>query len=79
MNSLSFSAPNFVNSEPIEQNLNGLFANKYGKIQSWLRNYNKLWEIKSQFFTNLLIYNYVLSKLKIFGGYSDLTCSLNDE
>ncbi len=34
MNSLSFSPPNFVNSEPIEQNLNGLFANKYGKMQS---------------------------------------------
>ncbi len=32
-NSLSFSSPNFANSEPIEQKLNGIFANKYGKIQ----------------------------------------------
>jgi len=33
MNILSFSAPNFVNSEPIEKNLNGTFANKYRKIK----------------------------------------------
>ncbi len=32
MKSLSFSTANFVNSEPIEQNLNGIFVNKYGKI-----------------------------------------------
>ncbi len=32
MNSLSFSSLIFVNSEPIEQNLNSIFANKYNKI-----------------------------------------------
>ncbi len=32
MNGLSFSSPNFVNSEPIEQNLNSIFAIKYDKI-----------------------------------------------
>jgi hypothetical protein len=32
-NSLSLSSPTFANSEPIEQKLNGIFANKYGKIQ----------------------------------------------
>ncbi len=45
-NSLSFSTPNFANSEPIEQKLNSIFANKYGKIQRWLRYYDyyvKLW------------------------------------
>ncbi len=31
-NSSSFSSQNFVNSEPIDQNLNGKFANKYSKI-----------------------------------------------
>ncbi len=38
-NSLSSSSSYFVNSEPIEHNLNGIFVNKYGKIQSCLRNY----------------------------------------
>ncbi len=33
MTSLSFSSANFVNSQPTEQNLNGIFDNKYGKIQ----------------------------------------------
>jgi hypothetical protein len=31
-NSLSFSSSLLVNSEPIEQNLKGIFANKNGKI-----------------------------------------------
>ncbi len=33
MNSLSFSQTNFVNPEPIEFDLNNVFANKYSKIQ----------------------------------------------
>ncbi len=45
MNILSFSLPDLVNSEPIEQNWNGIFANKYGKIQCWPRNYDNLCEI----------------------------------
>ncbi len=32
MNSLSFSLPNFVNYEPIEQNSNGIFANEQCKM-----------------------------------------------
>ncbi len=32
MNSLSISSSFFLNSEPIEQNLNGIFANKSTKI-----------------------------------------------
>jgi hypothetical protein len=45
MKSLSFSSANFVKSDPIEQNLNSIFMNKYGKIQCWPRKYNKFWEI----------------------------------
>jgi hypothetical protein len=32
MNSLSFSSIFIINTEPIEQIINGIFANKYGKI-----------------------------------------------
>ncbi len=35
----------FSNSEPVEYNLNGIFANNYGKIWCWLRNYDNLQEI----------------------------------
>jgi hypothetical protein len=45
MNSLSFPSQNLVNSEPIEQNVNSIFANKYSEILCWLRNYDKLLEI----------------------------------
>jgi hypothetical protein len=45
MNSLSFSLSFIKNTEPIEQNLNGLFMNKYGKIQFKVGNFEKLQEI----------------------------------
>jgi hypothetical protein len=45
MISSPFSSSFFVNSEPIKQNLNGIFANTHIKIQYWPRNYNELWEI----------------------------------
>ncbi len=50
MKSLYFWSPNFVNSEPIEQNSNGIFVNEQCKIWFWLRNYDKLQKI-----TNSLI------------------------
>ncbi len=61
MSSLSFSSSIFVNSEPIEQNLNSIFANKYGKIQCWLRNYEKLQEI-----TNSSISDFTLSQIFVY-------------
>ncbi len=67
MNSLSFSAPNLVYSEPIEQNLNDIVANKYGKILCWPRNYNKLEIVWYQLATNLFIFIYINSNLKNFG------------
>jgi len=67
MNSLSFSSPNFVNFEPIEQNLKDMVANKYGKIWCWPWNYNKLEIVWSQLSTNLFIFIYINSNLKNFG------------
>jgi hypothetical protein len=69
-NSLSFSLPNFVNSEPIELNLNSIFANKYNKVWYWLRNYNEFWEIMNSFisvFTLLQTFVYIQSNSKVFG------------
>ncbi len=67
MNGLLFSLFFFVNSEPIKKNLNGIFANKYGEIQYWLRNYEKLQIVWSHFFTLLKIFVYIWSNSKLFG------------
>ncbi len=44
-----------------------MFANKYGKIQCWMWNYNKLWIGWSQIFTLLQLFVYIQSSLKVFG------------
>jgi hypothetical protein len=75
MNNLSFSSLNFVNSEPIEQILNSIFANKYGKRWCWLRNYNKLYEIInisiSVFhpFANICLYLVKFKSIQFIGIY----------
>jgi len=38
MNSLSFRSSFIINTDPIEENLNGIFVNKYHKI--WCRTGN---------------------------------------
>ncbi len=40
--SSSFKSLFMGNTEPLEPNLNGVFANKYSKKWYWLRNYNSL-------------------------------------
>ena len=45
MNSISFRSSFIVITEPIEQNLNGIFAKKYNKILCRMKNNEKLQEI----------------------------------
>jgi hypothetical protein len=72
MNSLSFSSPFFVNYEPIKQNLNRIFANKYGKILSLLRNY----ELFDLSFSPFCKYLFIFSQIQNYSVYRylDLTC-----
>ncbi len=49
MNSSQFRLSFITNIEQIEQNLNGVFANKYNKIQYWLRNFKNFWIVQFQF------------------------------
>ncbi len=80
MNSLSFSASFIIIYKPIEWNLNSVFANKFGKIQCWPRNYDKLQIAPSWFFTILQIFVYIWSNSKIlFLGYLDSTCLINNQ
>ncbi len=53
MNSLLFSSLFIVNTEPIEQNLNGIFVNKHGIIQYRMENNEKLQIVSSRIFTLL--------------------------
>ncbi len=52
---------------------------KYDVDQEIMVTYENLWIAWSQFLTNLLIFIYILSDVKIFlvYQYSDLTCSIN--
>jgi hypothetical protein len=65
-NSQSFRSSFIVNTEPIKPILNGIFVNKYGKIQCSLRNYEKF--ILSY---PLLIFDHI-RKYSVY-RYSDLT------
>ncbi len=42
MNRLSLSSSFIINTEPIKQNFNSIFANKYIKIQCRMENNKKL-------------------------------------
>jgi hypothetical protein len=72
MNSLSFSSSFIINYEPIEWNLNSVFANKFAKIQRWPRNYDKLWEIMNRYilifypFANICLYSVKLKNIQFF-------------
>jgi hypothetical protein len=77
MNNLSFRSPFIVNTEPIGPILNGIFANKYGKIWCWLRNNEKLLKVWSQFFKYLFTFGHIW-KYSVY-RYSDSTGSISDE
>ncbi len=49
MNSSWFGLSFIINNEQIEPNLNGVFANKYNKIQCWPRNIENFWILWSHF------------------------------
>jgi hypothetical protein len=73
-----------VNTEPIKPNLNGVFANKYGKTQCWPRNYDNLWEFSNSLilvlhqFANIYLYSAKFKNLRVY-QYLDLTCWINGE
>ncbi len=80
MNRLSFSSSFLINSEQIEQNFNGIMANKYVKIQCWLRNYDKLCENMNtsiSFFHSFVMFGQIWKSL-VFGDL-DLTCLKNNK
>ncbi len=64
MNNVSFSQSSIINIEPIEQNINGIYANKKVKCGGELditRSYEKSWKVWSEFFAFLQIFVYDLS------------------
>jgi len=49
MNSSWFRLSTAVKNEQIETDWNGVFANKFDKIQCWLRNFDNFWIVWSHF------------------------------
>ncbi len=47
-----------INNEQIKPNLNNAFANKYHKIQCWLRNFDNFWEILNRLISLLRMFVY---------------------
>ncbi len=61
-----------INDKQIEPNLNGAFANKYDKIQCWLRNFENLWDFMNSLISLLRIFVYIPSiwkKISAFGFF----------
>ncbi len=72
MNSSLFRLSFFINNEQTQPNLNGVFVNKYGKIQCWLRNFDYFWEILNRLLSLLKIFIYNQKNVSAFGFWFQL-------
>ncbi len=68
MNTWWFRLSFFINNEQIEPNLNGVFTNKYGKIQCWLTNFEKFWIVMISLL-RIFIYNQSIQKIYLLSGF----------
>ncbi len=71
MNSSWFRLLFIINNEQIEPNLNGVFANKYDKIQCWPRNFDDFQEISNSLISlsTIFVYNQSIWKNYLLSGF----------